>query len=66
MSTDFYLPYRGASYHSNLDSLVASLVIIRFKAITDPNLLKHAWNTKVHNCTDSDGRKPRDEDLATF
>lgn len=37
--TDFYLVYRGASYHSNLDTLDASFAVIRFKANTDLNLL---------------------------
>lgn len=66
ISTGFYLAYRGASCCSNLDILDVSFAIIRCKSIPDPNLLKHEWNTKVHNWANSSGREARDGDLAMF
>lgn len=53
-------------FHCNLYTSNASFAVIRYKAIADPNLLKHECNTKVHNCARSNGRKPRDRDFLMF
>lgn len=66
ISTGFYLAHRGASCCCNLDILDVPFAVVRCKSIPDPNLLKHEWNTKVHNWANSSGREPRDGDLAMF